>query len=799
MYSTDMQAARGDMPIRNGPGRGKRLAEQRHLIQGQGRFIDDLDLPGLVHVVFARSPHARARIRSIDASAALALPGVLRVLTAADLQGRVRPIRALLDPDGAYQYRPSDWHPLPPDEARYVGETVAAVVAVDRYVAEDAVERLDIDYEPLRPVARLEAALAADGPRVHENLPDNVLFHVRHGAPADDPCFSDPNLICVSGRFEHPRVAGLAMENNGVVADYDPASGELTVWSSTQIPHLIRDGLSHCLDMPAARLRVIAPQVGGAFGIKMQLYPEEILVAFLARELGCPVKWIQDRMENLMAATQARDAVVEAVLVAHPDGRLAGLRAQAWCDVGAYSCFPLTCALDAHTIGAGLPGPYRLPLLSYEAMAVATNKVPHGAYRGVGVPIGPLVTEGLLDQLAAQLGMDPLELRRKNLITPDQFPFQSASGGRYDSGDYPALLDLALRHAGYAQWREQQRQAALEGRRLGIGLACFVETTGMNRNTYRNRGMVHSPGFDSAILRVDPGGTLEVAVSTPSQGQTQATAFSYLLQDALGVSPDRIHVTLGDTARTPYGTGTYASRGMVSGGGAVLSAARKLQDRLVQVAALYWGVPDDTLHYQNGTVRRLDGSGPALGFADLARIAHTPALMIPKGGEPGLEVHSFYDPPVAPVSFSVHLVLAEVDPALGKVALLRYVVGEDCGPMVNQDAVEGQVRGGVAQGIGTALLEEISYDPDGQLLTATLADYLIPSSCDIPAIEIVHQSTPSPFTEGGLKGVGESGIIGAPAAVLAAVRDALGCHPHEQRLPLTPDRIRMLAQQKEMA
>lgn len=765
-------------------------AELLRLLRGQGCYLDDVETPkNTLHLAFVRSPYARAGIRGVDTEAASKLPGVARIVTGADLEHAVRPLSARLEVRDDYVYHAADWPALAVGEARYVGEAVAVVAADSRYVAEDAAALVEVDYEPLPAVADTESALAPDAPRVHAHLPDNVLYRQHAGKPSDAPEFDAPGLVRVHGRFRHPRVAGLSMEARGVLADYHVSTDELVLWSSTQIPHLLRDALSESLGLPASNLRVIAPDVGGAFGIKMQAFPEELTAAFLAYVLKRPVKWVEDRLENLQATCHARDAVVDAELAAHPDGRIAWIRASGVFDVGAYSTFPLTCALEPATAAPALPGPYKVPFFAYDGIAVATNKCPEGAYRGVGVPVGPIVTEGLLNALAARLGRDPAEIRRINLVAADEFPYKSASGATFDSGDYPGLLRLAMGRAGYDGWRRLQKVERAQGKLVGVGVCCFIEPTGMNRATYRARGMIQVPGFDGAILRVDPAGRIEAAVSIPSQGQTQATAFTQLLVESLGVAAETIHVTLGDTARTPYGCGTFASRGMVAGGGALLKAARQLKEKVCRLAAQHWAVGADLVGYQNGGVTRSD-TGARLSFQELAEIAHSPLQRFDDGAEPGLEIHTFYDPPVTTIASGVHLALVEVDRGTGKVTIRKYVVGEDCGPMVNRQAVEGQVRGGVAQGIGTALLEEVRYDPDGQLLTATLADYLIPGPCDVPEIDVVHQETPSPYTEGGLKGVGESGVIGAPAAVYGAVLDAIGVHPERIELPLTPERVK---------
>lgn len=769
-----------------------RSREEYPLLRGQGRYVDDLRIARALHVAFVRSPYARACLRRVSTRAAAACPGVVEIITGTGLRDAVVPVRALLHVDDGCQYQPTDWYPIAWEAVRYVGEIVAAVVALDRRRAEDAAALIEVDYEELPAVADAASALQANAPRVHESLTDNVLFRVRR-EPADGAEAFARAPVRVRGVFRHPRVAGLPMESCAVVADYRGASDELDVWTSTQVPHLIRDGLSRCLRHPASKVRVVAPHVGGGFGTKMQLYPEEIVAAYAARKLGRAVRWTQDRMENLQASFGARDIVVEAELAADPSGRVIGLRARAVCDVGAYSSFPLTCALEPHTVASGLPGPYRIGYLAYEGYAVATNKFPQGAYRGVGFPLGPLVTEGLMDRLARRLGTDPVQLRRDNLLRPDELPFTNAAGAVYDSGDYPRLLHVALERAGYNEWQERRRVTRGARRRLGIGMACLVESTGMNRGVYRKRGMVHVPGYDAASLRVMPDGALEAAVSTPSQGQGQVTTFRRLLAGAMGVAPEQIHVKLGDTATTPYGSGTFASRSLVVGGGALLRAAGRMRARLEELAAIHWGVEPAQVVYTGGAVCRTDGSNSRLSLGELAGIAYAALQEPPADREPGLCVEVTYDPPGVPFSAAVHLALVEVDTRTGRVFPRRYVVAEDCGPIVNAQAVAGQIRGGVAQGIGTALLEEIIYDASGQLLSSTLLDYLVPGSCDVPAIDIVHLETPSPVTEGGLKGVGESGTIGAPAAIANAVVDALGTECEELRLPLTPERVVRMA------
>ena len=758
--------------------------EDLPLLQGQGQYLDDIQLAGTVHVAFVRSPHAHARILSIDTSAAVSAPGVIRILTGVELAAAVVPIRASLQNP---EYRMTDWYPLATDKVRYVGEAVVAIVAVSRYLAEDAAELVFVDYEPLPVVANPERAAQPGAALVHDEISDNVLLRGRVGDGEGSAQFAGA-AHHVSASFQHPRVTGLPMENCGVLATFQVGSNQLTVYSSNQIPHLLRDSLSGCLRHPAAKLRVIAPNVGGGFGIKMQTLPEEVVVAWLARVLHRPVKWTQDRLEHMQASIHARDILVEATLALQADGRIVGLKAKAICDVGAYNSYPLTCALEPFTIASALPGPYDFPYYEYETIAYTTNRCPVGAYRGVGFVLGPLVMEGLIEQAARELGLDSTLLRLRNLPPSTAFPFKSPAGPVYDSGDFPTLLQTVLEKGDYQRMRQQQAAARAQGRVLGIGLACFVEVTGMGRATYRLRGMDDIPAYDAATINVDRWGGVAVAVSTPSQGQKQQTTFAQLLAAELGIPHTAISVTLGDTATTPYGSGTFASRSLVSGGGALVQGARKLRQKLIDICAARWEVDPADLRYEDGGVETVDHSH-RLTFNQLARLAHEPFQEMPPGVEPGLSVQTSYNPPSAATSASAHLVLVEVDPGTGEVSILKYVVVEDCGRIINEQVVDGQLRGGIAQGIGIALLEEIYYDDHNQFMTGTLADYLVPGAYEAPEIEIVHLCTPSPWTEHGAKGVGESGTIGAPAAVTNAVLDALNCNPTSVKLPLSPERV----------
>ena len=768
-----------------------RIKEHLPLIQGKGQYVDDIHLSNTVHIAFVRSPYAHAQIVDIDIDEALTMPGVLAIFTGKVLCPHLKP----LDPPMQIPiYQPTQWYPLATEKVIYVGEPVAVVVAIDRYHAEDAAEMVFVDYEVLPVVATAQAAMADDAPLIHAGMKNNILASSTAGEGAGKSDFDEAD-IHLHGTFQHPRVHCLPMETRGVLADYRPETAELILWSSTQVPHILRDAVGHALDYPVHQLRVIAPNVGGGFGLKSNVYPEEILVPYLAKRLGRPVKWTQDRMEALQAGSHARDIVVEATLAANNDGKIVGLKATAICDVGAYNSYPFTACLDVFSIGYALPGPYDLQYYAFEGFAVATTKCVVSAYRGVGTVLGPLVMDGLLNRLACKLDMDPLEVRKRNLVPANKFPYLSPSGSVYDSGDYPALLDLAIEESGYPELRQQQAVARAEGRLLGVGLTCFIESSATGRSVFVGRRMDAVPGFDAAILRVNRQGDLEAFISTPSQGQGQFTTFAQLLAQEMGISDEKIRIRLGDTATTPYGSGTFASRSLVSGGGAMLKAATKLKQKLIELAAVVWDIEPSQVRYADGAAFAIERPNEQrLTFAELSAIAHAPFHELPRGFEPGLEVHCAYDPPPATTSNGVHIALVEIDRHTGQVTIPKYIVGEDCGRVLNRHVVDGQVRGGIMQGIGIALFEELHFDTEGQLLSGSLMDYLVPSAYESPIVDIVHMETPSPDTEGGFKGVAESGIIGAPATIANAILDALQVSPENVQLPLTPERVLTLIQ-----
>ena len=754
----------------------------RPLVLGRGRFIDDFDPPGCLHIHFLRSPFARARIVGMDCAAAGAADGVVRVYAGGDLAGATAPVAARMDEADWYRYRATAWPLIAETEVRFAGEIVAAIVARDPYSAEDAASLIEVEYEPLQPIADAASALEDGAPLVHEDLGSNVVFESRFVSDAEaDPFATAP--VVVSGRYRHPRVAPSPIECCGCVAIHDRRDDVTEIRSPTQVPHILRDGIARFLRLPESKIRVRPTDIGGGFGVKMPLYPEEAITAFAARDIGGAVKWTQDRLAHLERGFHARDAVIEASLAADEEGRILGLKAEVRCDTGAYCPYPLGPSLEPHTALVGLPGPYAIPFIDYTSRAVATNKCPTGAYRGVGFGLTPLVTESLVDALARKIGADRIALRRRNLVPTGAFPFRTVSGGVIDSGDYEGLLAKLLEAADLEQKHDAQ------GRSIGIGVSCFIEPTGMGCTVFRSRGMTDVPGYDSAVLRIARSGAVEAYVTTPSMGQQPFGAMRRMVAETFGVDAARVHVACADTETMPHGSGAFASRGLVSGGGALQRAARQAIEQMRRFAAIKLELEPADVVFDDGRFADGRNSNRFATFEEIADFAHSPSPNLPDGLSHGLQVQATFDTPGAATSAAMHIAVVAVDTETGEIEILKYVVAEDCGTIADLDVVEGQTWGGVLQGIGAALLEEVRYDEAGQLQSANFADYTIPGAFEAPGIEIVHQETPSPITEGGYKGVGESGTIGAPAAIAGAVMDALGAGCGDIRLPLTPDRV----------
>ena len=761
-------------PIRFTGARIKRLEDPR-LLRGRGRFIGDVVLPGMLAVVFVRSPHAHAAIRSIDASAARMVPGVVAVFTMADLD--VRPLSPTLEGGG---FTPTEWFPLARDRARFAGEAVAAIVAVDPYVAADARDLVAVDWDVLPATASIDA-------------PAEVLFQRAYTRGDVDGAFAAA-AVTVRESFRHGRLAPAPLEPRGVAASWDGET--LTLWASNQSPRILRTTVATSLDLPETRVRVITPDVGGGFGLKTHAFPEDIALAAIARRLGRPVRWLEERRENLTAASQAREQRFDVEVAADAQGRLLALRARAVSDAGAYHIAPLTQALEPLGTASILPGPYLTAAYAYEAIALRTNKPPLGAYRGVGMTMGAFVMERALDLVATRLELDRAEIRRRNLIPGDAYPFTSASGMEYDSGDYQKALEAVLALVGYDRLCAEQARARADGRLVGIGIACYTEFTGMGAEVFRRRGMNGVPGIEGATVVVDPDGSVRVAVSFPSQGQGHATAVAQIVADCLGVPMDRVRLEPYDTSAVPLGSGTFGSRGAVFMSGTVAVAADRVRDRMCRLAGhlLEAGVDDVVL--ADGVAHVRGFRERAIAFGELARVAYTPPLGgLPGGLDPGLQATVYWDSGGSTFSGAVHVAVVEVDRETGRVRIVKYALAEDCGPLVNPLLVDGQIHGAVAQGVGEALLEGLVYDADAQLLSGTLMDYALPRADDLISFEIVHMETPSRLSPSGVKGMGEGGTIGAPAAIANAVADAVS--PLGVRITALPIRPETLVERRD--
>lgn len=726
------------------------------------------------------------------------MPGVSAVLNGEDVSALARPLRALSNYE---TYMATDLPPLAVGKVRYVGEAVAVVVAQNRYLAEDAAELVRVEYEPLDAVVDAERALEPDSPRVFDEQPGNC-FVVREIDAGDvDAAFREADVI-VRETFRTQRQAGIPLETRGCIAEYDPARQELTFRSSNQVPHILRSSLAECLSMPEHRIRVIAPDVGGGFGIKGNVYPEEIVVAALAIQLQRPVGWVEDRREHFYASAHARDHVHHVEVAARKDGAILGLRATAIVDSGAYSVYPFTCTIEPRQVTTSLTGLYKIQNYSARAFAVATNKAPAGPYRGVARPSVYFTLERAVDEIARQLNLDPADVRLRNYVQPDEFPYTSAGGLVFDSGSYVESLRRLLEMLDYEQLRGEQRRLWEHGRYLGIGLCCFNEQTGVGAGAGSRRGSHVNMGYEPVTVRFDPSGRVTVYAATFSHGQGHETTLAQLAADELGVPLSDIAVVQGDTTSVPYGFGTFASRSAVLAGGATIKAATTVRDKVCRIAAHWLEASPQDLELEGGRVRVRGASERSVTIREVARAAYLESHRLPADEEPGLEATERYTGPPGTGTYSnaAHAAVVEVDTETGVISLLRYLAVEDCGKVINPLIVEGQVVGGVAQGIGGAMYEHLVYDEQGQLLTTAFLDYLVPTANEIPTIELDHLETPSPFTIGGIKGMGESGTVGPGAAIANAVTDALA--PFGVRvtsLPLDPQRVWALIRTSSLA
>ncbi len=762
-----------------------RRVEDQRLLTGQGSYMDDHHPPRLLHAAFLRSPHAHACIAHLDPSPARALAGVVAVVTGEDLIRWAKPVRAL---SRMPQYRVTSFPPLAVGKVRYTGDAVAVVVAESRYVAEDALDRIVVRYEPLPPVSDMEAAMEPGAALLHEEAGSNVLLTREFSRGDVDAAIAGAEVV-VRERFRFHRHTAVCLENRGCLAEYHQGTGLLTLRSATQCPGLVRDILADLLDLPEHRIRVVATDVGGGFGAKCSLYPEEITACALSRWLGRPVKWAGDRCEDLLATSHAWDEIVEADLALDVDGSIVGLRALVTADIGAYSIYPWTAAIEPVQTISFLPGPYRVPHYRGRTRGVATSKAPTGPYRGVGRPVAAFVMEGLMDRAGRRLGMDPTELRLRNYIQPEEFPYKSPSGIVWDRASFTETMLKAREALGYNALRAEQALARNEGRWIGIGFATYVELTGIGSAIPVSPAMPVATGTEAATVRVDPAGTVTAIFGIASHGQGLETSLAQVVAEELGLPLEDVRVLHGDTALSPYGTGTYASRSAVLAGGAGILAGRAVREKALEIAAHLLEASPTDLVVSEGRISVRGVPGRRVTWKEIAKAAYSGVKRLPKGMEPGLEATRFYDPYYGTASNATHAAVVEVDRETCEVRILRYVVVEECGRIINPLIVEGQVHGGVAQGIGAALLEEVVYDEAGQLLTGSLMEYVVPGASEIPAVEVHHLETPSPTALGGFRGMGEGGTIGAPAAIANAVADALSPLGIElSELPITPER-----------
>lgn len=764
--------------------------EDRRLLTGKGRYVGDVLPTGTLFMAIYRSPFARARIVSVDKEAALNVEGVVAVYTAGDLPPNIQPIRADNTSPG-FQSAP---YPLLADgTVHFAGQAVAAVVAESAYAALDGVEALVVEYEEMPPILDVEAALDEAAPSLHDGWQGNVFFHRSVDEGDVDAAFESADYIH-RDRFTIHRHTGFPMEPRTYLAEPDDRNNGLILWSSTQMPHIVRHVVADTIGFPQNRLRVIAPDVGGGFGIKAHVFPEEALVCALALDLGRPVKWTEDYTESLSASAHSREMIFDFEAAVRSDGTFLGLKAKIIVDAGAFSMYPWTAAADAGMALTVLPGPYKIGNYRAETMSVATNKCPLGAYRGVARPSACYAIERLMDEIAHGIQMDPVEFRKRNVVQPGEFPYENVTGLLFDSGSYREALEEVEAKLDYARLREEQKEARQKGRMIGIGFACYTEQSAHGGVTYAKRGLPNALGVDAATVTVDPTGKVTVAASIHSHGQGLETALAQLAADELGVPFEDVTVIYGDTATSPYGVGTFASRSAVLGGGATIKASRKLATKMKQIASHLLEVAPEDLNIQNGQFVVKGAPHLQISFREVARIAYQRPDLLPPDVEPTLSTTERYSTIDGRGTFSnaVHAAVIEVDRETGQIDILRYIVVEDCGRMINPMIVDGQVHGGVVQGIGGTLFEELAYEPNtGQLLTGTLMDYLLPTATDVPAnIEVYHLETPSPFTLGGIKGTGEGGAIAPYAAISNALTDAMRSQGVVVRdLPLKPSRV----------
>lgn len=752
--------------------------EDPRLIQGRAHYVDDLKLDGCLYMAFVRSIYAHAVIKAVDAAAAQALPGVIAVYTGQDIKGRLGGVPCAAGIEGL---KVPDHPCLAIDKVRYFGEPIAAVVARDRYTAADAVELIEVDYEPLPVVTDPEKAVAAGARPIHEKLSDNIAFVATLDHGDWKALEGDQSLKVIRQRFINQRLAPISMETRGVIASYSPGEDTLTAWSSTQIPHILKTQLAIMCGVDEARCRVIAPEVGGGFGCKLNVYGEEGVACFASKKLGKPVKWIEGRQENIAGTIHGRDQINDVEVYVQPDGKVVGLKCCVMADLGAYHQL-LTPAIPTLT-ALMILGCYNIPNVFVETKGVFTNKMATDAYRGAGRPEATYIIERVMDLVARELNVDPADVRMKNFPAPNEFPLTLPTGVVYDTANYQKTLKKVMKLAGYAKLRKEQARLRKKGKYLGIGLSTYVEICAMGPSSRMPAG-----GWEFGSVRIDPTGKVTVLSGTSPHGQGEETSFAQIVAEGFGIPFDDVTVFHGDTFQVPLGIGTFGSRTTAVGGTAIYQAVEKLKRKMARIAAPKLGVKPGELRFSEGRIHTTDGA-KFITFGEVVAEAIF-AKQLPPGIEPGLVEQCVFEPSNYTFPFGAHICVTEVDDATGSVRLRNYFAVDDCGRVLNPMLVDGQVHGGLAQGIGQALWEEMVYDENGQLVTGSLMDYAVPKAHQFCWFDNESTETRTPVNPLGVKGVGEAGTIGSTPAVVNSVVDALA--PFGVRhidMPLKPEKI----------
>jgi carbon-monoxide dehydrogenase large subunit len=756
-----------------------RRREDPRLITGRATYVDDVQVVGLLYAAFVRSPYAHAKVLRVDLSEAKRALGVFAAYASADLRAAGLDVSMPVAADIPGMQKPPH-PPLATDEVHFVGEAVAMIVANDPYAARDAAEAVVVEYDELPAVVDMEKAVAG-GPLAHTSLPSNVAYDLPTKVGDVDGLFASADVV-VKQRLVNQRLVPCPMEPRAMLAQWDTGPGALTLYSSTQIPHLLRTNLAILLGLPETKVRVIAPEVGGGFGAKLQFYSEELLVAWASRQLGRPIKYIETRSENFQAMTHGRDQIQYVEAAATKDGRITALRMKIYSNLGAYHQL-LTPAIATFTPMMSI-GCYTIEALECQLIGVFTNTMSTDAYRGAGRPEATYLIERMIDLVAGELGLDPIDARRRNFIAADAFPHPIVTGLVYDSGNYQGSLDKLLRLVDYPAFRARQTEARKHGRYLGIGFSTYVEICGMGPSA-----AMPAPGWDSATIRVEPTGSVTVMTGISPHGQGQETTFAQLVASELGVPIDNVIIVHGDTDRVQYGVGTFGSRGTAVGGAALKLAIESIQEKAIKIAAHQWEASPDDVEYRDGKIQVKGVPSNSMTTAEVGFLAFR-GVNLPPGVEPGLDATRRFEPPNFVFPFGAHACIVDIDPQTGETKIERYVAVDDCGPIINPLIVEGQIHGGIAQGIGQALYESAEYDENGQLTSGTFMDYAIPHAAQVVSYETDHTTTPTDVNPLGIKGVGEAGTIGSVPAVVNAVMDALAPFGVKHiDMPLRPEKL----------